>query len=184
MYHPSWRFSLLFVKHLYGLLWFSWKCRKTHVSFGIMADPSSDVITREHRRVAFGRLLWLNYQYSTTVESWIFGCFSSSWKISSCCVWTNTVFAYFAFAVIFYFFFGQFLPTIISYKVRQAKRAQEGSQNIVTIVKNCSCLKSMMFIVISTNHRVERIKRRNLVSWNLFERSHSNDRKRDLAEAR
>ena len=76
--------------------------------------------------VAFGRLLWLNYHY------WrIFGCFSSGWEISSCCVWTNTVFAYFGLAVMFYFFFGQFLPKIITYKVHQAKRAKEGSQTIV-----------------------------------------------------
>lgn len=81
--------------------------------------------------VAFGRLLWLNYHCCR-----IFGCFSSGWEIFSCCVWTNTVFAYFALAVMFYFFFGQFLPKIITYKVRQAKGAQEGSQNIVSIVKN------------------------------------------------
>ena len=81
--------------------------------------------------VAFGRLLCLNYHYCR-----IFGCFSSGCEISSCCVWTNTVFAYFVLAVMFYFFFGQFLPKIISYKVRQAKRALEGSQNIVPIVKN------------------------------------------------
>lgn len=36
----------------------------------------------------------------------------------------------------FYFFFGQFLPKIITYKVHQAKRAKEGSQIIVPIVKN------------------------------------------------
>ena len=73
---------------------------------------------------AFGRLLWLNYRYCR-----IFGCFSSGWEISSCCVWTNTIFAYFALAVMFYLFFGQFLPKILFYKVRQARRAQEGSQN-------------------------------------------------------
>ena len=66
----------------------------------------------------------------------IFGWFLSAGKTSSCCVWTNTGFAYFALAVVFYFFYGQFLPKIISYKVRQAKRAQEGSQNIVPILKN------------------------------------------------
>ena len=81
--------------------------------------------------VAFGRLLWPNYHYCR-----IFGCFSSGWEISPCFVWTNTVFACFALAAMFYFFFGQFLPKIISYKLRQAKRAQEGSQNIVPIVKN------------------------------------------------
>lgn len=81
--------------------------------------------------VAFGRLLWLNYHYCR-----LFGWFSSAGKISSCCVWTNTGFACFALAVVIYFFYGQFLPKIISYKVRQAKRAQDESQNIVPILKN------------------------------------------------
>ena len=74
----------------------------------------------------------------------------------------------------FYFFFGQFLPKIITYKVHQAKRAKEGSQNIVPIVKNFMFEINDVYRHFSS-HRVERVKKRNLVSWNLFERSHSND---------
>lgn len=129
--HHSWRFSLLFVKIF---IWFSVILLKVSKNpcfiwhHGRRLALTSSLVSIV---VAFGRLLWLNYHYCR-----IFGCFSSGWEISSCCVWTNTVFAYFALAVMFYFFFGQFLPKIITYKVHQAKRAKEGSHNIVQIVKN------------------------------------------------
>lgn len=129
--HPSWRFSLLFVKIF---IWFSVILLKVSKNpcfiwhHGRRLALTSSLVSIV---VAFGRLLWLNYHYCR-----IFGWFSSGWEISSCCVWTNTVFAYFGLAVMFYFFFGQFLPKIITYKVHQAKQAKEGSQNIVPIVKN------------------------------------------------
>lgn len=129
--HPSWRFSLLFVKIFIRFSVILLKVSKNPCFIwhhGRRLALTSSLVSIV---VAFGRLLWLNYHYCR-----IFGCFSSGWEISSCCVWTNTVFAYFGLAVMFYFFFGQFLPKISTYKVHQAKRAKEGSQNIVPIVKN------------------------------------------------
>lgn len=80
--------------------------------------------------ISFARLLWLNYHYCR-----IFGCVRNGAKISSCCVWTNTALAYFTLAAMLYFFFGQFVPVQISFKVRQNKLAQERNQNIVRVEK-------------------------------------------------
>jgi len=45
------------------------------------------------------------------------------------------MFAYLALATMLYFFFGQFVPELISFKVRQNRLAQGRNQNIVPVMK-------------------------------------------------
>ena len=45
------------------------------------------------------------------------------------------MFAYLALAAMLYFFFGQFVPELISFKVRQNRLAHGRNQNIVPVMK-------------------------------------------------
>lgn len=79
---------------------------------------------------SFARLVWLNYQYCK-----IFGCVPKGDMLSSCCVWTNSLLAHLALAAMMYFFFGRFVPEILSFSVRQAKLSQGRNFNIVPVTK-------------------------------------------------
>lgn len=80
---------------------------------------------------SFGRLVWLNYKYGK-----IFGCAPKGDVLSSCCVWTNSLFAYLALAAMLYFFFGRYVPELVSFSVRQAKLPQgPRNVNIVPVTK-------------------------------------------------
>lgn len=80
---------------------------------------------------SFARLVWLNYKYCK-----IFGCPPKGDMLSSCCVLTNSVFAYLSLAAMFYFFFGQYVPEMMSFTVRQAKLSQgPRNVNVVPVTK-------------------------------------------------
>ena len=80
--------------------------------------------------ISIARLLWLNYMYCK-----IFGCLRKGAILSSCCVWVNNVLAYMALAVMLYFFFGQFIPLIISFHVRQGKVSNGKNPKTVSVTK-------------------------------------------------
>ena len=79
---------------------------------------------------SFVRLVWLNYKYCK-----IFGCAPKGDMLSRCCVWVNSLIAYLALAAMLYFFFGQYVPEIVFFSVRQAKLPKGRRFNDVPVTK-------------------------------------------------
>ena len=96
--------------------------------------------------ISFARLLWLNYKYYK-----IFGCVPKGALLPSCCVWVNSVLAYIALAAMLYFFFGQFVPQIISFNARQAKLS-----NPERNLKNVHIAKAITFTLHEVYHYGDR----------------------------
>lgn len=115
---------------------------------------------------SFARLLWLNYRYCK-----IFGCAPKGEMLSSCCVWTNSLLAYLALAAMLYFFFGEFVPQILSFSARQAKLLSQGRKyNIVPVTK------TITFEIHDVYHYADRKEiRTRKVSESLFHGVCSND---------
>ena len=122
---------------------------------------------------SFVRLIWLNYKYCK-----IFGCAPKCDMLSSCCVWANSLLAYLALVAMLYFFFGRYVPEIVSFTGRQARLSQGPRKfNIVLVTK------AITFEIQDAYHFTDRIElRRRKVNETLFHGIFSNTLKLTRSE--
>ena len=84
------------------------------------------------------------------------------------------MFAYLALAAMLYFFFGQFVPELISFKVRQNRLAQGRNQNIVTVMKT---FKIEIYNIYHHSNRTEIVISQQEESLQLFKGVYFSDLK-------
>ena len=122
---------------------------------------------------SFVRLIWLNYKYCK-----IFDCTPKGDMLSSCCVLANSLFAYLALVAMLYFFFGRYVPEIVSFTGRQARLSQgQRKFNIVPVTK------AITFEIQDAYHFTDRIElRRRKVNETLFHGIFSNTLKLTRSE--